>query len=123
MDELSFDDYQSRASQFAKYGDIPDYPFIALSEEAGEVLGKLAKYCRNNQVSLSEAIQAAKSQSGDSGKVLFESLTSELGDLLWQLQQACYELDIDFSYIARSNITKLEGRSRLGTLIGEGDNR
>ncbi len=119
---MKLNDYQNKAKQYAKYS-TPDYPFLALCEEAGEVAGKLAKYVRKNNCSASEAVEEA-SQNVDKVAVEFKvSLKKELGDILWQLQACCNELGINLDEVAQDNLNKLSDRSERGVIIGEGDNR
>jgi NTP pyrophosphatase (non-canonical NTP hydrolase) len=119
--DLSFDDYQKKAAVFARYGKNPDYPFLALNEEAGELVGKLAKYCRNNQVGLTEAIISVRCNEDMQG--VRSDLLNEIGDILWQIQQICTELDASLGDVAEANLRKLEGRKVRGTLLGVGDDR
>ncbi|AKA61247.1 hypothetical protein [Pseudoalteromonas phage H103] len=119
---MKLNDYQLGAMEFAKYRNN-DYPFLALSEEVGEVSGKLAKYVRKNKCSLSTAIFAAVNGSCNNSKALRNDLKKELGDVLWQLQACCAELDFSLEEVAELNLDKLSGRSDRGTIVGEGDER
>lgn len=122
---MKLNDYQSEAMKFAKYDNF-DYPFMALSEEVGEVFGKLAKYGRKNSASLNcilENIQNPNDFLNEREIELKDSLKKELGDVLWQLQACCSELGFSLEDVAQSNIDKLSGRSERGTIIGEGDER
>lgn len=103
--------------KFAKYGKA-EYPFLALGEEAGEVLGKLAKYVRKEDVPLGIALHTARHYGN-----LHDSLKAELGDVLWQLQACCSELCIKLEDLAQDNLDKLSGRNDRGTIVGEGDVR
>lgn len=117
--------YQKRAYEFAKYS-RPEYPFLALGEEAGEVLGKLAKYVRKNDVATGEAITSAAygaSQGFLEDVKLRADLISELGDVMWQLAACCTELNLTLSELQAVNIEKLKGRDSRGTIVGEGDAR
>lgn len=108
----SFDQYQQQAMQTARYPRaIPWlYPALALSEESGEVLGKLAKMVRKNghEVMPEEVRQQVK---------------KELGDVLWDLSALAHELGFPLSEIAHFNLEKLAGRQERGTVVGEGDER
>ena len=104
---------------FAAYNHA-DYPFLALGEEAGEVLGKLAKYVRKNSVNLTRAIDIAKT---NTCPPLREDLKSELGDVLWQLTACCSELNINLNSLMHANIKKLMDRQARNVIVGEGDNR
>lgn len=110
-------DYQEKASRFAMYL-YPDYPFLALGEETGEVLGKLAKYSRKNGTTLTRALM----ESGK-GSELHSDLEAELGDVLWQLTACCTELKISLNDLMHSNLKKLMDRRSRDLIIGNGDKR
>tara|TARA_R110000765_G_C18430331_1_gene545495 strand:- start:45 stop:395 length:351 start_codon:yes stop_codon:yes gene_type:complete len=114
--------YQEEAYKFAKYKN-KEYPFLALGEEAGEVLGKLAKYVRKNNVSIGEAIDNTLDVDCVDGEKLLVDLAYELGDVLWQVNACCTELKLDVRMIEDINLAKLRGRDRRNTIIGSGDNR
>lgn len=115
--------YQEQAHTFAKYGDNVEYPFLALGEEAGEVLGKLAKYVRKNNCSVGDALLAAIQPNNLGEQTLREDLIKELGDVLWQINACCTELGVTVEHVQRVNISKLTGRDLRDTIIGEGDCR
>ena len=119
---MKLNDYQEKAMKFAKYTN-QDYPFTALVEEVGEVMGKLAKFNRKNDLTIAASIHRAAHYGGDNYKELKTSLKKELGDALWQLQACCSELDLSLEEVAKANLDKLSGRSERGTIIGEGDER
>jgi NTP pyrophosphatase (non-canonical NTP hydrolase) len=85
------------------------YPTLGLTNEAGEVAGKVKKIFR------------------DRGGVITDddrdALTLELGDVLWYLAELCTQLEIDLVDVARANLEKLQGRMERGTLSGDGDHR
>lgn len=114
---LDLNSYQEQAMKFARYNH-KDYPFLALGEEAGEVLGKLAKHVRKDNKTLNMALYTAMSNTE-----LHEAVKSELGDVLWQLQACCFELGIKLEDLAQDNLDKLSGRNDRGTIVGSGDNR
>lgn len=119
---MDLNEYQKKAAQYAKYM-AKDYPFLALTEEVGEVSGKLAKYSRKNNCTLSSAIADAHGAHGASGTALREDLKKELGDVLWQLSACCVELGVTLEHIAQLNLDKLSDRAERGVIIGEGDKR
>ena len=116
---MELNNYQDEAIEFARYTNR-EYPFLALSEEAGEVMGKVAKYVRKNEVSLPEALLEARLGNADELK---EGLVLELGDVLWQLQACAYELGHSLDFIAKQNLYKLQGRDTRNTIVGSGDKR
>jgi NTP pyrophosphatase (non-canonical NTP hydrolase) len=109
---VNFAEYQERARQTAKYPVIGHgviYPTLGLTNEAGEVSGKIKKIFRDKQGMISETDLAA--------------LQAELGDVLWYLAQVSTELGLSLDQIAEHNIAKLLDRQARGTIQGDGDNR
>lgn len=104
---MNLNEYQEQAFAFAKYKD-PLYPFMALGEEAGEVIGKLAKAMR---------------KTGDWRDADPDDVIKELGDALWQLSACAKELGVTLEEVAQRNIDKLSDRQDRGVIVGEGDNR
>lgn len=122
MDNKDFGlkEYLAEARKTAVY-DFPDYPLLALGEEVGEVFGKIAKQGRKNHQII--AFVMADIMKGHAPDGLREEVEKEMGDVLWQWANLCYELGFDPAEVARKNIDKLQGRQERGTLNGEGDNR
>lgn len=109
---MDFDEYQEKAKRTAKYpviGAAVIYPTLGLTNEAGEVAGKIMKIFRDNGGVVLEADRAA--------------LKSELGDVLWYLALVATELDLSLDEIAEHNIEKLLDRKSRGTIHGDGDDR
>lgn len=86
-----------------------NYPFIGLSNEAGETAGKIKKICRDNNGVLTPETR--------------EALAKELGDAFWYLSECATVLGYSLSEIATMNARKLFKRQLEGTLKGSGDNR
>jgi NTP pyrophosphatase (non-canonical NTP hydrolase) len=118
----NLNEYQEKASEFAVYHHH-DYPFLALSEESGEVMGKLAKYVRKHDTTLNNALYQAKDGHTAKAMQLKVDLAQELGDVLWDLAMCATELELSLDDITEMNINKLEARKLVGLLVGEGDNR
>ena len=109
---MNFTDYQSKSRKTAKYPAIGHgviYPTLGLTNEAGEVAGKIKKIFRD--------------KGGVIGEAEREALKSELGDVLWYLAQVCTELEIPLDEVAEGNIEKLYSRLERGRIGGEGDDR
>ena len=109
---MNFNEYQTKARQTAQYpviGHQVIYPTLGLTNEAGEVAGKIKKIFRD--------------KGGVIGEAEKEALKSELGDVLWYLAQVCSELDISLDNVAELNIAKLLDRKARGKIQGDGDNR
>lgn len=106
-------DYQTKAAKTAIYPAVGGhnwvYPALGLTNEAGEVNGKLKKIIRDANGVINEAQQA--------------ELAKELGDVLWYVAQLATELGIDLNQVAAANIAKLESRQQRGKIMGSGDNR
>jgi NTP pyrophosphatase (non-canonical NTP hydrolase) len=108
---MTLNEYQDRADRFAVYGSTPEhygvplYPFLALAEETGEVVGKVAKAARKGLPVDGSAVAA------------------ELGDVLWQVAACAREIGLTLGDIAAINLAKLGDRSDRGVIVGEGDNR
>jgi len=109
---MDFTEYQSKSRKTAGYPAIGHpviYPTLGLTNEAGEVAGKVKKIFRDK----SGVISAADRQ----------ALKGELGDVLWYLAQMCTELELSLDEVAEYNIEKLYSRLERGKIGGEGDNR
>ena len=107
-----FDWYQ--AQSFATWDVIETnhpivYPTLGLTNEAGELAGKVKKIFRDRDGRISEADR--------------EALKGELGDVLWYLTQICTQLDLSLAEVAQANIAKLSSRRARGKIGGDGDNR
>jgi NTP pyrophosphatase (non-canonical NTP hydrolase) len=85
------------------------YPTLGLTNEAGEVAGKIKKIFRDRGGVISDADR--------------EALKHELGDVLWYLAQICTELDLTLEEVATTNISKLADRMARGAIGGDGDQR
>ncbi len=85
------------------------YPTLGLTNEAGEVAGKVKKIFRDRGGVVTDEDRAA--------------LTLELGDVLWYLSELCTQLDVRLEDVAEANLDKLRSRVERGTLGGDGDNR
>jgi NTP pyrophosphatase (non-canonical NTP hydrolase) len=109
---MDFTEYQTKSRKTAKYPSIGHpviYPTLGLTNEAGEVAGKIKKIFRD--------------KNGVIGEAEHETLKGELGDVLWYLAQVCTELDLSLDEVAEYNIEKLYSRLERGKIGGDGDNR
>jgi NTP pyrophosphatase (non-canonical NTP hydrolase) len=109
---MNFTEYQSKSRATAKYPVIGHgviYPTLGLTNEAGEVAGKIKKIFRDKDGVIGEAER--------------EALKGELGDVLWYISQVCTELDISLDEVADGNIAKLLDRQARGKIQGDGDTR
>ncbi len=109
---MNLSDYQRlsrRTAQYPSIGHAVIYPALGLTNEAGEVAGKIKKIFRD--------------KAGVIGKADREALKAELGDVLWYLAQVCTELDLSLEDVAQHNLDKLASRQVRGAIGGEGDER
>jgi NTP pyrophosphatase (non-canonical NTP hydrolase) len=109
---MNLSDYQTRSRVTAKYppiGHAVIYPALGLTNEAGEVAGKIKKIFRDKGGEFGDADRAA--------------LAAELGDVLWYLAQVATELDLSLDDIAQHNLDKLMSRLERGKIGGDGDTR
>jgi len=109
---MNFTDYQTQSRKTAKYPSIGHpviYPVLGLSNEAGEVAGKIKKIFRDKSGEITAADR--------------EALKGELGDVLWYLAQVCTELEISLDEVAGYNLEKLFSRMERGKIGGDGDDR
>ncbi len=109
---MTFEEYQKKSRQTAKYPDAGNnfiYPTLGLCGEAGEVAEKIKKIIRD-----------------DDGKITEEKrdlLKKELGDVLWYVSQISTELNLSLEEVAGENLKKLFSRLERGKISGSGDNR
>lgn len=109
---MNFNEYQIKSRKTAKYPAIGHpviYPVLGLTNEAGEVAGKVKKIFRDKEGVIGETERSA--------------LKGELGDVLWYLAQVCTELDLSLEDVAEHNLEKLFSRLERGKIGGDGDNR
>lgn len=81
------------------------YLLLGLCSEAGEVADKFKKLIR------------------DGGEIDIESISKELGDVIWYVTRLADELDLSLEQVIEQNIRKLSDRKARGTIKGSGDNR
>lgn len=112
---LTMNDYQADTASTAIYKWKVIYPALGLSSEAGEVLGKLKKMIRDQDVKFDGTGKLTDQQRAD--------LASELGDVLWYIAALSRDLGISLNEVAHINLEKLQSRKSRGTLGGSGDNR
>lgn len=111
----TFNDYQNWTESTAIYNGVT-YPRLALAEEVGELLGKLAKFERDVVSTDLESYVVALQK-------LRADVTKEAGDILWQLARVLKDLDIPMQDAVDVNVAKLESRKERNVLNGSGDDR
>jgi NTP pyrophosphatase (non-canonical NTP hydrolase) len=113
-DDLTFDRYSARAHEIAFYETghvMPDvvYACLGMAGETGEALEKVKKLFRDHAGQWTPERRAA--------------FVTELGDVLWYLNEAAIQAGSSLPEVARANLDKINGRLARGTLAGSGDNR
>jgi NTP pyrophosphatase (non-canonical NTP hydrolase) len=109
---VELNEYQQKSRRTAVYPAIGHpviYPTLGLTNEAGEVAGKIKKVFRD--------------QEGEISSETREALKAELGDVLWYLAQVSTELGLTLDEVAEYNIRKLADRLDRNTIRGDGDHR
>ena len=120
--EMGINLYQKRALNTAVF-ERNDYPLIALGEEVGEVMGKIAKFGRKNNMSVEQVINAIANPQTSAVQELREQVGKELGDVLWQWAVLSDALGFKAFDVAALNLMKLQDRQQRNVLNGEGDER
>lgn len=103
-----FATYQEKAYKFRAFPDTGVgnlYPVLALAEETGEAVGKIAKAVRKGS------------------EVDKDALSKELGDVLWNVSAVAKVYGLKLGDIALNNLAKLSDREERGVIVGEGDGR
>lgn len=109
---MTFDEYSQQADTTAVYPDRGQnmaYAVLGLAGEAGECAEKLKKLIRD--------------RGGEVDDQFVNDMRKELGDVLWYINAACFELGIPLEEVAAANLHKLFSRKERGVLQGSGDNR
>lgn len=112
---LTLNEYQADMACTAIYKWPVIYPALGLANEAGEVLGKVKKLIRDNDVRFDNAKELTDSQRAD--------IASELGDVLWYIAALSRDLGVSLNEIGHINLEKLADRKARGKIGGSGDNR
>ncbi len=109
---MNFDEYQKLAKSTAiypyRYETI--YPALGLCGEAGEVAEKVKKSIRDGLDFYEK-------------RRFKESLTKELGDVLWYISALADDLGVTLEEVAQANVDKLTSRKERNMIGGSGDNR
>jgi len=108
---MLIDDYQKEAATTAIYNKEFGlvYSTLGLTNEAGEVAGKLKKVLRDKNGVLSEEDK--------------KEIAKELGDVQWYLADAATNLGFSLDAICQNNLLKLKDRKERNVIGGSGDNR
>ena len=110
---MDFNEYQKKAIETALYPDKYKiiYAAMGLTNEAGEVAGKVKKWLRGDD------------GDGEMSQERRMLLKEELGDVLWYVAVLAHDLGLDLNEIAQVNVEKLKSRKDRNVLKGDGDKR
>ena len=111
---MKIDEYQEQALKTAIYPNQGEfgglcYAVLGLTNESGEVAGKLKKVLRDADGILDD----------DRKNQMF----MELGDVLWYVAVVAKELGCSLESVAQYNLDKLHSRQERGQIKGDGDTR
>ena len=121
---MNASEFQVKAHDVASYGENPMYPALGLSEEAGEVCGKIAKFIRhNNGMTPQDAEKSSSPLMRDEVAKFRTALMSELSDVMWMVAEIATLNGLNLDEIMEYNIVKLTDRRERGVIDGNGDNR
>lgn len=85
------------------------YPLLGLTEETGELIGKIKKIFRDKDGQIDEED--------------LQALKLELGDIMWNMVVCAEALGLQMSDILEGNLKKLEDRRNRNAIKGSGDYR
>ena len=112
----TFAEYDEAAAQTAIYPDSGQgnltalaYATLGLTNEAGEVAGKLKKIMRDSDGLLTDEHRTA--------------IAGEAADTLWYLSRVAAECGTTLEALATANAAKLADRMKRGVIQGSGDHR
>jgi len=117
-DEMTLDDYQSRATQTAFYMGSVLYPALGLSGEAGEVAEKIKKLMRDEDIDFTRDDVAEQIDYEQARRIALE-----LGDVMWYVANLASDIGYSLEEVADLNISKLADRKYRNALSGSGDLR
>lgn len=119
---MNANEYQKAAYKFASFGGNETYVYAGLAEEAGEVLGKFARFMF---IRKHEGVEPSNAKNLETLKKDLEKyrteLKKELGDVLWMVAAIATLEELNLEDIMQENIAKLTDRLNRGVIIGEGD--
>ncbi len=132
-DFTTFDGYQEFTRTTAVYPGVSEKGFLSanyctlgLVGEAGEVAEKMKKRFRLGGVEAfkpGSTVLYVKTGQRETYEEFIDAVKMEIGDVLWYVAGLSAEFGFSLSDIAKTNVEKLTGRKRDGTLKGSGDNR
>ena len=114
----TFFEYEEEVMQRSFYPGALIYPALGLAGEAGEVVEKVKKLIRDDDIpaDCEDAISALSRRQR-------EAIALELGDVLFYVTAIAADIGLDLDEIATMNAEKLRDREKRGVLHGSGDTR
>ena len=97
------------------------YMSYGLAGEVGELMGKIAKHIRKENISIdnNQLIDNDEKLS----RVDIELIISELGDIQWFVSGLAQSLGYSLEEVCEYNLEKLQSRKQRNKIDGDGDNR
>lgn len=122
---MEMNKYQAGAAATCmKESDNYVYMSNGLTEEVGELLGKVSKAVRKGKMVVRDnELMFTDSALLDERQEVTENLKKELGDVLWMVSGMARVLGFSLEEVAACNLAKLADRKVRGVIVGEGDNR
>lgn len=119
---MQLNDYQERAMQTCMQSSNNfAYMSFGLVGEVGELMGKIAKHIRKENISIEN------NQIIDNDEKLsrsdIELIISELGDIQWFVAGLAQSLGYSLEEVCEYNLEKLQSRKQRNKIDGDGDNR
>jgi NTP pyrophosphatase (non-canonical NTP hydrolase) len=115
LHHYTMNEYQADAAETMIYKHKVIYSSLGLANESGEVLGKIKKLLRDDDVSFTGFNTISNEKKAE--------IADELGDVLWYLAALARDLNLSLNDIAAINLEKLKSRKKRGVLGGSGDKR
>lgn len=116
---MTLNEYQDRAMETC----LPScnnamYMLLGLTEEVGELNGKIAKAIRKeNLFIVANEIRTRKPYADE----ILEQIKSEISDIMWMTAGLCRQFGWTLEEVAQYNLDKLAKRKESGTIVTHTD--
>lgn len=121
---MTLNEYQAKAMRTStESSNNFAYMTYGLMAEVGELMDKVAKAVRKDQIVTSDNRVRAILNRDDEFDEIRKGMKAELGDCLWFIAGIADVMGWSLEEVAESNIAKLADRQKRGVIIGNGDNR
>jgi len=118
---MELNEYQERAMRTCTAeSNNKFYMLLGLSEEAGELCGKMAKAIRSGKYNIDQRTGVRDFHLTEEE---WKLVKKECGDILWMLAGFCNVMGWTLEEVAAMNIKKLADRQNRGVIDGSGDER